>query len=62
MQLRMKSSDCEACTHALRKMNASTIENATRCWLLKLLKNRCNHEESQSNCKDDDENKASKVI
>ncbi len=58
----MKSLDCEACTHALRKMNAFTIENVTRRWLLELLKNRCNHEESQNSCKDDDENETSEAI
>ncbi len=62
MQLRMKSSDDEACTHALLELIASAIKNATRCWLLELLNNRCHHEESQSNSEDDDENEALEAI
>ncbi len=62
MWLRMKSSDDEACTNALLELIASAIKNVTRCWLLKLLNNRCHHEESQSSSEDDDENEALKVI
>jgi len=58
----MKSSDDEACTHALLKLITSAIKNATRCWLLKLLNNRRHHEESQSSSEDDDENEALEAI
>ncbi len=62
MQLQMKSSDDEACTHALLELIASAIKNATRCWLFKLLNNHHHYEEFQNSNKDDDENKALKAI
>ena len=62
MQLRMKSLDDEACIHALLELITSAIKNATRCWLLKLLNNRCHHKESQSSSEDDDENEAFEAI
>ncbi len=62
MQLQMKSSDDEACTHALLELIASAIKNATRCWLLELLNNRHHHEESQSSSEDDNENEALEAI
>ena len=62
MQLQIKSSDDEACTHALLELIAFAIKNVTRCWLLELLNNCCHHEESQSNSKDDDENEALEAI
>ncbi len=62
MQLRMKSLDDEAYTHALLELIASAIKNVTRCWLLELLNNRRHHEESQSSSEDDDENEALEAI
>jgi hypothetical protein len=62
MWLQMKSSDDEACTHALLELIASAIKNATRCWLLELLNNHHHHEESQSSSEDDDENEALEAI
>ncbi len=62
MQLRMKSSDDEACTYALLELIASAIKNVTRCWLLELLNNHRHHEEYQSSNKDDDENEALEAI
>ncbi len=62
MWLWIKSSDDEACTHALLKLIASVIKNVTRCWLFKLLNNHHHHEESQSSNEDDDENKALEAI
>ncbi len=62
MQLRMKSLDDEACTHALLELIASAIKNATRCWLFKLLNNRHHHKESQSSSENDDENDALEAI
>ncbi len=62
MQLQIKSSDDEACTHALLELIASAIKNATKCWLLKLLNNHHHHEESQSSSEDDDENEALEAI
>jgi len=62
MQLRLKSSNDETCIHALLELIASAIKNATRHRLLKLLNNRRYHEESQSSCKNDDENEASEAI
>ncbi len=58
----MKSSDDEACIHALLKLITFAIKNATKCWLLKLLNNCHHHEESQSSSKDDDENEALEAI
>ena len=62
MQLWIKSSDDEACIHALLKLIAFAIKNATRCWLFKLLNNHHHHEESQSSDEDDDENEALEAI
>ncbi len=62
MQLRMKSSDDEACIHALLELIVSAIKNVTRCWLLELLNNHHHHKESQSNSKDNDENEAFEAI
>ncbi len=62
MQLQIKSSDDEACTHALFELIAPAIKNVTRCWLLELLNNRRHHEESQSSSEDDDENEALEAI
>jgi len=62
MQLQLKSSDDETCTHALLKLIASAIKNATRCQLLELSNNHHYHEESQSSCKNDDENEAFEAI
>ncbi len=62
MQLRMKSSDSEACTHALLELNSSAIKNATRYRLLKLLNNHRDHERFQSSNENDDENEASEAI
>ncbi len=58
----MKSSDDEACTHALLKLIAFAIKNVTKCWLLELLNNHHHHEEFQSSSEDDDENKALEAI
>ena len=62
MQLQIKSSDDEACIHALLKLIAFAIKNATRCWLLELLNNHYHYEESQSSSKNNDENEALKAI
>jgi len=62
MQLQLKSSNDETCTHALLELIASAIKNATRHQLLKLLNNHCYYEEFQSSCKNDDENKTSEAI
>jgi len=62
MQLRLKSSDDETCTHALLELIASAIKNATRHQLLELLNNYHYHEEFQSSCKNDDENEAFETI
>ena len=62
MRLRTKSSDSEACTHALLELNASAIKNAMRCRLLELSNNHHVHERSQSSSENDDENKASEAI
>jgi len=62
MQLRLKSSDDETCTHALLELIASAIKNATRHQLLELSNNHRYHEESQSSCENDDENEASEAI
>ncbi len=62
MQLQIKSSNDEACTHALLELIAFAIKNATRCWLLKLSNNHHHHEEFQSNSEDDDENEALEAI
>jgi len=62
MQLRLKSSDDETCTHALLELIAFAIKNATRHQLLELLNNHHYHEEFQSSCKNDDENEAFETI
>ncbi len=62
MQLQLKSSNDETCIYALLELITSAIKNVIKCWLLKLLKNRHYHEESQSNCKNDNENEASEAI
>ncbi len=62
MQLRIKSSDDEACTHALLELITSTIKNVIKCWLLELSNNHHHYEESQSNSKNDDENEAFEAI
>ncbi len=62
MQLRIKSSDDEACTHVLLELIASAIKNATRCWLFKILNNHHHYEESQNSNEDNDENEALEVI
>ncbi len=62
MQLQIKSSDDEACTHALLELIAFAIKNATRCWLLKLLNNYHHHEKSQNSDENDDENEALEAI
>ncbi len=62
MWLQIKSSDDEACTHALLELIASAIKNATRCWFLELLNNHHHHKKSQSSSKDDDENEALEAI
>ncbi len=58
----LKSSDDETCTHALLELIAFAIKNVTRHWLLELSNNYHYHEESQSSCKNDDENKAFEAI
>ncbi len=62
MWLRMKSSDSQAYSDALFKLNASSIEYAIKRWLHELLNHRLNHEESQGNSKNDDENEAAKAV
>jgi len=62
MQLQLKSSDDETCTHALLELIASAIKNATRRRLLELLNNHHYHEESLSSCKNDDENEVFEAI
>ncbi len=62
MQLQLRSSNDETCIYALLELITSAIKNVMRRWLLKLLNNHCYHEESQSSCKNDDENEASEAI
>ncbi len=62
MQLRMKSSNSQAYSDALLKLNASSIEYATRRWLHELSSHHLNHEESQDNSKNDDENEAAEAV
>jgi len=62
MQLQLRSSDDETCTHALLELIASAIKNVMRHQLLELLNNHCYYKESQSSCKNDDENKAFEAI
>jgi len=58
----MKSSDRQAYSDALFKLNASLIEYASRHWLHKLLSHHRNHEEFQDDSENDDENKAFKAV
>jgi len=58
----MKSSDNQAYSDALLKLNASSIEYAIRCQLHELLNHHFNHEESQDNSENDDKNKAAKAV
>ncbi len=62
MQLQLRSSNDETCTHALFELIASAIKNVMRCQLLELSNNHHYHEESQSSCKNDDENETSEAI
>jgi len=62
MQLQLRSSNDETCTHALLELIASAIKNATRYRLLELSNNHRYHEEFQSSCKNDDENEAFEAI
>ncbi len=62
MQLWMKSSNSQAYSDALLKLNASLIEYVMKCWLHKLLNHRINHEKSQDNSKNDDENEAAEAV
>ena len=62
MQLRIKSSNSQAYSDALFKLNASSIEYATRRWLHKLLSHHLNHEEFQGNSENDDENEAAEAV
>ena len=62
MQLQIKSSNDEACTHALFELIAFAIKNVTKCWLFELLNNHCHHKEFQSNSEDDDENETLEAI
>ncbi len=62
MWLQIKSSDDKVCIHALLKLIAFAIKNATKCWLFKLLNNHHHHEEFQSNSENDDENEAFEAI
>ncbi len=58
----MKSSDSQAYSDALFKLNASLIEYATRHRLHELSSHRLNHEESQNNSKNDDENEVAEAV
>ncbi len=60
--LQIKSSDHQAYSDALLKLNASLIKYASRCWLHELLNHYCNHEESQDDSENDDENEAFKAV
>jgi len=62
MQLQLKSSNDETCTSALLELIASAIKNVIKRQLLELLNNHYYHKESQSSCKNNDENKASEAI
>ncbi len=62
MWLQMKSSDSQAYSDALFKLNASLIEYVTRHQLHELLNYCFNYEESQGNSKNDDENKAAEAV
>jgi len=58
----MKSSDSQAYSDALFKLNASSIKYVTKRRLHKLLNHHLNHEESQSNSENDDENEAAEAV
>jgi len=62
MQLRMKSSNYQAYSYALLKLNASSIKYNLKHRLHKLLNHYCNHEESQDDSKNDDENETFKAV
>jgi len=62
MQLRMKSSDSQAYSDELFKLNASLIEYVTRHRLHELLNYHFNHEESQDNSENDDENETAEAV
>ena len=62
MQLQIKSSDSQAYSDALFKLNASSIEYATRRRLHELSNHRLNHEEFQDNSENDDENEAAEAV
>jgi len=58
----MKSSDHQAYSDALFKLNASSIEYASRRQLHELSSHHRNHEEFQDDSKNDDENEAFKGV
>ena len=58
----MKSSDHQAYSDALLKLNASSIKYASRRWFHELSSHYCNHEESQDNSENDDENETFKAV
>jgi len=58
----MKSSDSQAYSDSLFKLNASSIEYVTKHQLHELLNHHLNHEESQDNSENDDENKAAEAV
>ncbi len=62
MQLQMKSSDSQAYSDALFKLNASSIKYVIKHWFHKLSSHHLNHEEFQDNSENDDENKAAKAV
>jgi len=62
MWLRMKSSDSQAYSDALFKLNTFSIKYAMRRWLHELLNHHLNHEESQGNSENDDENEAAEAV
>ncbi len=62
MWLRMKSSDRQAYSDALLKLNASSIEYASRRWLHELLSHHRNHKEFQSDSENDDKNEAFETV
>ncbi len=58
----MKSSDSQAYSDALLKLNTFLIKYVIKCWLHKLLNHHFNHEEFQDNSENDDENKAVEAV
>ncbi len=58
----MKSSDSQAYSDALFKLNASSIKYVMRRWLYKLSNHHFNHEESQDNSENNDENEAAEAV